>query len=68
MISTEAENPEGIALAGNKVWNFTTGNVSDDIEPTVTLTDPLNDAISVVRNKTVQATFSEDMDPLTINT
>lgn len=68
MISTEAENMEGVELAGNKVWSFTTGDVSDDIEPTVTLTDPLNDAINVVRNKTVKATFSEEMDPLTINT
>lgn len=68
IISTEAENLDGIALAGNKVWSFTTGNVSDDIEPTVTSTDPLDDAIDVERNKTVEATFSEEMDPSTINT
>lgn len=68
MISTEAENLDGIALAGNIVWDFTTGDVSDAIEPTVTSTDPLNDAINVERNKIVEATFSEEMDPLTINT
>ena len=68
MISIEAENLNGIALAGNIVWDFTTGDASDDIEPTVTLTDPLNDAIIVERNKIVEATFSEEMDPLTITT
>ena len=68
MISIEAENLEGIALAGNIVWGFTTGDVSDDIEPTVTLTSPLNDAVNVERNKIVQVTFSEEMDPLTFTT
>ncbi|MGM0505041.1 MAG: Ig-like domain-containing protein, partial [Bacteroidota bacterium] len=68
MISTEAENLDGIALAGNTVWGFTTGDVSDDIDPAVSSTDPVNDAIDVERNKIIQATFSEEMDPLTINT
>ena len=68
MISIEAENLEGIALAGNIVWGFTTGDVSDDIEPTVTLTSPLNNATNVERNKIVQVTFSEEMDPLTFTT
>lgn len=68
MVSTEAKNLDGIALAGNKVWSFTTTDAPDEIEPTVTLTDPLNDAIDVERNKTVEATFSEEMDPSTINT
>lgn len=68
MISTEAENLEGIALADNVVWGFTTGDASDDIAPTVTLTNPLNDAVNVERNIIVEGTFSEEMDPLTINT
>ena len=68
MISTEAENLDGIALAGNTVWGFTTGDESDDVDPTVTSTDPLNDATNVERNIIVEATFSEEMDPLTINT
>lgn len=35
--------------------------------PVVTLTDPLNNDINVARNKVVALTFSEAMDPLTIN-
>jgi hypothetical protein len=36
--------------------------------PTVTSTDPLNNESGVARNKVVELTFSEAMDPLTINT
>ncbi|MFO7938725.1 MAG: ice-binding family protein [Bacteroidales bacterium] len=67
MLSTEAENLAGIALAGNIVWSFATGDASDEVAPTVTTTNPLNDAIEVERNITVEATFSEEMDPLTVN-
>ena len=35
--------------------------------PTVATTDPLNNDIGVARNKTVEFTFSEAMNPLTIN-
>ena len=38
------------------------------VRPTVTSTDPLNNESSVARNKVVLLTFSEAMDPLTINT
>jgi ribulose 1,5-bisphosphate synthetase/thiazole synthase len=50
-----------IPLASNYVWTFTTGAA-----PTVTATDPANLATGVVLNKTVSATFSLAMDPLTI--
>lgn len=66
-ISTDVENLEGTALADNKVWSFTTGDMFDNVAPTVTLTNPLNNAISVERNKRIEATFSEEMNPLTIN-
>jgi hypothetical protein len=38
------------------------------VRPTVTSTDPLNNESGVARNKVVALTFSEEMDPLTINT
>ena len=38
------------------------------VRPTVTSTDPLNNVTGVARNKVVALTFSEAMDPLTINT
>ncbi len=63
-ITTGAKNTVGTALASNYVWSFTTGSVT---APTVISTDPANNATSVVLNKIITATFSEAMDPLTIN-
>jgi len=41
---------------------------ADETSPTVTLTNPLNNATGIVVNKVITLTFSEAMDPLTINT
>jgi len=60
-ISTAVKNVAGLSIVADYVWSFTTG-----ISPTVTLTDPLNNAIGVALNKTVVATFSVAMDPLTL--
>ena len=62
-ITTGAKNTNGIALANDKVWDFTTLN---NLPPTVILTDPLDNATGVALNKTITATFSVPMDPLTI--
>ena len=51
----------------NFTWSFTTGGIPDIALPTVTTTDPLNNATGVAGNKVVTFTFSEAMDPLTIN-
>jgi hypothetical protein len=64
-ITTIAENTLGTPIAADYVWSFTTGIL---IAPTVILTDPLNNATGVVLNKTLAATFSVPMDPLTITT
>ncbi|MFV8361074.1 Ig-like domain-containing protein [Flavobacterium sp. LS1P3] len=61
-ITTGAESTADASLAANYVWNFTTAAA-----PTVTVTDPLNNATGVNLSKTVTATFSVAMDPLTIN-
>ncbi len=63
-ITTGAKNLIGTPLANNYVWTFTTGALA---APTVISTDPANNATGVVLNKTITATFSEAMDPLTIN-
>ncbi len=63
-ITTGAKNTAGTPLANNYVWTFTTEAA---IAPTVISTDPLNNATGVVLNKTITATFSEAMDPTTIN-
>ena len=60
-VTNAVKNVAGIPLASNHTWSFTTG-----IYPTVTLTDPLNNAVGVAVNKTVDATFSVAMDPLTL--
>jgi len=74
-ITTGATDLAGNALAGNQaplpaasnyIWSFTTGAAADIINPTVILTAPLNAAINVPTGSTVNATFSEAMDPLTI--
>lgn len=63
-ITTGAKNTGGTALANTYVWTFTTGSLT---APTVISTDPANNATGVALNKIVNATFSEIMDPLTIN-
>ena len=63
-ITTGAKNLFGIALASNYNWSFTTVTV---VAPTVVSTDPENNAINVPVNKILTATFSQVMDPLTIN-
>lgn len=64
-ITTGAKNTigTGTALAANYTWSFTTL-----LGPTVISTDPANNATGVVINKVISATFSEVMNPLTINT
>jgi hypothetical protein len=59
--------PPALPAASNYEWTFTTatGVVTP---PTITLTNPANVASGVALNATVNATFSEAMDPLTLST
>ena len=66
-ISNAAKDLAGNTLASNFVWSFTTAATDDTTRPAVTHTVPANGAQDVVRNTRVLATFSEDMDPATIN-
>jgi hypothetical protein len=66
-ITTGAKDELGIALAKDYTWDFTTGGVPDLTKPTVTLTDPLNNATGVSISKLIVVTFSESMDPTTLN-
>ena len=64
-ITTGAKDVTGNAIAGKYVWNFTTTH--DVTPPTVISTDPVNAATGVVFDKKITATFSEAMNPLTLN-
>lgn len=74
-VTTAATDLAGNALSGNQavypaasqyIWTFTTAATPDTTPPTVTLVNPLDLSTGVCLNKTVNATFSEAMDPLTI--
>ncbi len=70
-VTTGAQDLAGNALAAGAVpnpWTFTTGTTVDATAPTITLTNPANVATGVPLNATVNATFSEAMDPTTLTT
>jgi hypothetical protein len=60
-VSVTVKDLNGNYLQANYVWTFTTGTL-----PTVISTVPVNTATGVATNSKVTATFSEQMDPLTI--
>jgi hypothetical protein len=61
-ITNGVKNTLNTAMVVDYVWVFTT-----DVIPTVTATDPINNAINVALNQTVTANFSTIMDASTIN-
>ncbi|WP_158727860.1 MULTISPECIES: Ig-like domain-containing protein [unclassified Flavobacterium] len=63
-ITTGVKDVMGNALQTDYVWTFSTGMI---IVPVVITTDPTNNQQNVALNKTITATFSIPMDPLTIN-
>jgi len=67
-ITTGATDTFGNALASNFVWSFTTGSTTCLTgPPTVISTAPPNGAGGICPNTVVVATFSEAMNPSTIN-
>ncbi len=66
-ITTGATDVYGLALASNFVWSFTTG-ANPCAAPTVISETPVNGAAGVCPNTVATATFSEAMNPATINT
>ena len=67
-ITQAATDLAGNAMLVDYVWSFTTGAAPDVVRPTVISTDPVNNATAVSFDKKITATFSEVMDPLSINT
>ncbi|MFL5300930.1 MAG: Ig-like domain-containing protein [Anaeromyxobacteraceae bacterium] len=63
-----AKDLAGNALVADHTWSFTTGATPDVTAPTVTSTVPASAATGVAITQAVTATFSEDMNPLTVTT
>jgi hypothetical protein len=70
-VTTGAQDLAGNGLGAGAVpnpWTFTTGTSASTTAPTITLTNPANVASNIQLNATVNATFSEAMDPTTLTT
>ncbi len=67
-VTTGARDLANNALLAAKTWTFTTGVSLDTTAPSVTATNPVSGANDVARNKKVNATFNESLDPSTITT
>jgi Ice-binding-like/Bacterial Ig-like domain len=65
-ITTGATDVYGIGLASNFVWTFTT-SIAPCAAPTVISEVPASGAVGVCPSTVVTATFSEAMNPATIN-
>lgn len=60
-----AGNQAALPAASDYIWTFTAA-AADLTAPTITLTYPVNSATGVAINASVNATFSEGVDPTTI--
>jgi hypothetical protein len=58
----------GNGLVSDNTFSFTTGAAADNVLPVVNSADPVNNSTDVARNKVIALTFSEPMNPSTINT
>ena len=66
-ITTGAQDLQGVGLAANYTWTFTTAASPNLVAPVVTSTIPANLATGVPLNQIISATFSQSMNPATIN-
>ncbi len=66
-VTTGAKDLSGNRLAGNYQWGFNTGIAADTTAPTVTFTSPVSGATAAPVKQNINAAFSENMDPASIN-
>ncbi len=66
-VTTAAQNTSGFGMSSNYSWSFTTTGSADATRPTVSVTTPANAAPAAPNNTRVSASFSEAMNPTTIN-
>jgi len=67
-ITTAVTDLANNALATNYTWSFTTGAAPDTTPPTVSSTNPVNNATAVSVSSPVSATFSEAMNRNSVTT
>ena len=67
-ITTGAKDLAGNALATQVEWTFITGSAPDNTPPTVVSTSPVNGSTTSATTGPITITFSEAMDPATIDT
>ena len=65
-ITTGVKDDKGVALAQDYVWTFTVAAILG-APPTVVSTVPADGATGVALNAAISATFSQPMDPATLN-
>jgi hypothetical protein len=66
-ITSAAKSTDGVALATDATWSFTTGTTADATPPTVTASFPRADATGVPVNVQVSVVFSEPIDSASVN-
>ena len=66
-VTTAVKDSTGNAMLRSYVWCFNTGATADTTAPIVVSTQPPSAATNVAINNKISATFSEAMDPLTLN-
>lgn len=65
-ITTGAESSEGVALAADHSWSFTTLDAEEAVFIAVSESNPIDEGTGVCTNRTVKVTFDEPLDSVTI--
>jgi hypothetical protein len=63
-----AGDPTKLPAASDHVWTFTTSAVADAVAPTVLSVNPADTSSGICLTQTLTASFSEAMEPSTLNT
>ncbi|HEU5311409.1 MAG TPA: Ig-like domain-containing protein, partial [Candidatus Eisenbacteria bacterium] len=66
-VTTGVEDLAGNSMTSDRVWTFTTEPEPDTTPPSVTAESPVDGAENVDRDVNLTATFSEQVDPSTVN-
>ena len=67
-VTSAVKDSLGIAIPSNFVWRFTTNPSADTTPPMVNATINANGAANVATNTRVGVSFTEALDPVTVNT